>query len=319
MSDKTTSFDNPAKGSNNAELGLKPDTSGGHSVSFTLAFSALFLGAIAMGSSPVFVRYAEIGPFASAFWRVTLALPPLLIWYWLETRERGTFRAELFQMNGAVLLTGIFFAGDLFFWHLSILHTTIANAALMACLAPVWVILLSGIFIGEKVEARAYLGLILCLAGAALLIGSSFAIAPERLVGDLYGVVTSLFFGLYFLSLRVARRTQGAAGVTLKSAFVTALVLFIITLISGQNFWPHSLVGVSALLALGFFSHLGGQGLLAVALGSLSATFSSLVIFIEALAAAILGWLIFSEELTLLQCAGGGLILIGIWVARPQD
>ena len=96
-------------------------------------------------------------------------------------------------------------------------------------------------------------------------------------------------------------------------------MLFIITLISGQNFWPHSLVGVSALLALGFFSHLGGQGLLAVALGSLSATFSSLVIFIEALAAAILGWLIFSEELTLLQCAGGGLILIGIWVARPQD
>jgi len=41
------------------------------------AFLALLGGAVAMGISPVFVRFAEIGPFASAFWRVALALPAL--------------------------------------------------------------------------------------------------------------------------------------------------------------------------------------------------------------------------------------------------
>jgi len=57
---------------------------------------------------------------------------------------------------------------------------------------------------------------------------------------------------------------------------------------------------------------------LAVALGSLSATFSSLVIFIEAVAAAVFAWIIVNETLSPLQLAGGILILAGIWVARPR-
>ena len=47
------------------------------------AFAALVVGAMAMGVSPIFVRLADVGPFASAFWRVTLALPAL----WRATRR----------------------------------------------------------------------------------------------------------------------------------------------------------------------------------------------------------------------------------------
>ncbi|MEO1397757.1 MAG: DMT family transporter, partial [Pseudomonadota bacterium] len=161
-------------------------------------------------------------------------------------------------------------------------------------------------------------GLALCLAGAALLIGSSYSIAPERLMGDVYGVITSLFFGLYFLAIRVARRNTSAGTLTLASGIVTTGILLLITLVSGQSFLPMTVAGLAALIALGAVSHVGGQGLLAVALGSLSAAFSSLVIFIEALAAALFGWLVFAEVLTPLQGAGGLLILFGIWIARPQ-
>ena len=35
-------------------------------------------------------------------------------------------------------------------------------------------------------------------------------------------------------------------------------------------------------------------------------------------AAALFGWLILSEALTLVQAFGGALILFGIWVARPR-
>ena len=45
-----------------------------------IAFVALILGAMAMGASPIFVRFAEVGPFTSAFWRVFLALPVLWLW-----------------------------------------------------------------------------------------------------------------------------------------------------------------------------------------------------------------------------------------------
>ena len=53
---------------------------------FAAAFLALVLGAVAMGISPIFVRYAnaDVGPFASAFWRVFLALPILYAWMRIE-------------------------------------------------------------------------------------------------------------------------------------------------------------------------------------------------------------------------------------------
>lgn len=270
-----------------------------------------------MGSSPVFVRTAEIGPFASAFWRVFLALPVLLVWVWVE--QRRARRPFSLSFPGPILLSGLFFSGDLVFWHLAILNTTMANATLMACLAPVWVLFLSGIAIGEKVPRRSFGGLALCLLGAALLIGSSYSIAPDRIVGDLYGIVTSLFFGLYFLAVRVARRNRGSGEVTFLSTIVTSAVLLVIALVSGNALFPQTANGYASLLALGVFSHAGGQGLLAVALGVLSAAFSSLVIFMEAVAAAVLGWVVFGEEMGPLQLAGGALILTGIWVARPRQ
>ena len=41
-------------------------------------------GSLAMGVSPIFVRLADVGPFASAFWRVALALPALYAWMRLD-------------------------------------------------------------------------------------------------------------------------------------------------------------------------------------------------------------------------------------------
>jgi drug/metabolite transporter (DMT)-like permease len=55
-----------------------------------------------------------------------------------------------------------------------------------------------------------------------------------------------------------------------------------------------------------------------VGLGTVPATFSSLVTFLEAVAAASLGWSVLGEALGLAQTAGGVLILLGIWVARPR-
>ena len=194
-------------------------------LSFAAAFAALFFGAVAMGISPVFVRFAEVGPFASAFWRVALALPFLFVWAWVELRRESKPASGLWKFDGAIILAGVFFAGDLFFWHLSILNTTIANATLLACLAPVWVVLFSGALIGEPVSRQAYYGLVLCLTGTAALIGSSFALAPDRLLGDVYGFATSIFFGFYFLAIRVARRRSGAGAVTFM--IVMASVMFI--------------------------------------------------------------------------------------------
>lgn len=271
-----------------------------------------------MGISPVFVRFAEIGPFASAFWRVAIALPALFIWALMDARRAGVPLISTLKINRAIVLTGVFFAGDLFFWHLAIVNTNIANATLLACLAPVWVVLLASTFIGEKIGRGTIPGLMVCLAGAFLLVGSSFRVNPQQAVGDVYGFVTSIFFGLYFLVVRVARRSHSAGALIFLSTIITAAILLVVTFVSGQSLVPETLKGVSALAALGLISHTGGQGLLAVALGSLSAVFSSLVIFIEAVAAAVFGWIFLNEALSIEQIGGGALILSGVWIARPK-
>ena len=284
------------------------------------AFAALVLGAVAMGVSPIFVRYADVGPFASAFWRVALALP--VLWLWMRLDE-GIARVP--RLDRATALAGLFFAGDLFFWHLAILNTTVANATFLATLAPVIVVLGAGVVLDERITRATLFGLALCLVGAGALLGSSYALAPQRLLGDAYGLATACFFGAYFLAMRAARRGRdagrqggGSGRVTFLSTAVTTAALLAVALLLEDRIVPPSLAGFAPLLALALVSQAGGQGLLAFALGHLPAAFSSLVIFLEAVAAAAFGWFILGEALSGLQTLGGLFILAGIYTARPR-
>jgi drug/metabolite transporter (DMT)-like permease len=283
-------------------------------VSIPLAMTSLVIGAVAMGASPIFVRLADVGPFASAFWRTFLALP--FLWAWTRLAARGKRREAGFDL--AVLLAGLLFAGDLVFWHASILATTVANAAFLATTAPIWVALGAWLVVREPVGIRVLIGVALCLIGGCALLGQSYGYAPERLRGDLYGVTTAVFFGAYMLTVRRARRRHTAARLILLSTAVTTACLFAVALLLEPRLAPPTGSGLAALFALAVVSHVGGQGLLAEALGTLPATFSSLVIFLEAIAAAVFGWLLFGEALGLLQALGGALILAGIWTARPR-
>jgi drug/metabolite transporter (DMT)-like permease len=272
-----------------------------------------------MGISPVLVRFsaADVGPFASAFWRVALALPVLYAWMRIED-AKAPASAPRASFTGATVLCGLVFTGDLFFWHLSILKTTVANATFLATMAPLFVILIVWLFLKQRVSRGTVMGLVLCLLGGAALIGQSLQVDAGRLEGDFYGIMTALFFGLYFLTVERARRQAGAARVTFEAGVITAAALGVIAHLLEPRVLPHTLQGVAALTAIALVSHAGGQGLLAVALGRLPPVFSSLVIFLEAVVAAICGWIALGEALTLVQALGGALILLGIWTARPR-
>ena len=80
-----------------------------------------------MGVSPIFVRYAsaDVGPFASAFWRVAFALPVLYAWMRIEEASAPS-GPQRDRFGRGTILAGLAFAGDLCFWHLAILNTTVA-------------------------------------------------------------------------------------------------------------------------------------------------------------------------------------------------
>lgn len=274
------------------------------------------VSAVAMGASPVFVRLADVGPFASAFWRLALSLP--LLWIWARLEGPG-MQARTASPVGPVLLAGLAFAGDLMCWHLAILNTSVANATFFATTSPIWVFLFGFLFLRTHVERTSVVGLGLCLLGGVTLIGETVSLSPDRLRGDLAGIVTAVFFATYVLAVSAARQRGVAAGrVTLQLSAISAAVLLVVTLALEERILPGSGGGWAALLALALISQVAGQGLVALVLGRLPANFSSLVIFLEAVAAAALGWVVLGEALSPTQYLGGVMIFGGIWFARPR-
>ena len=277
---------------------------------------ALIVGALAMAVSPTFVRLADVGPFTSAFWRVFLALP--VLWAWMTIAERGQAEPRPRPFARPTLMAGLMFTGDLFFWHLSIVHTTVANATFFATTAPIWVVVFGWLLFRDKVSVATLAGLALCLLGGVALVAQSMQVDLARVPGDLLGLATGVFFGLYFIAVGAARKHVGAARVTFELSLISAGLLFAVALVAEHDFLPHSPRGWAALLALALISHVGGQGLLSIALGRLPPIFSSLVIFLESIAAALFAWAILGEAVTGVQGLGGACILLGIWIARPR-
>src|SRR5262249_11978600 len=97
----------------------------------------LLAGATCIALSPIWVRVSDVGPTASAFWRVTLAVPLLwVLFFSVKTTEK-----KARPPTPPFLLAGLAFAGDLAFWHWSIRFTSVANSTLLANLASIFVTL----------------------------------------------------------------------------------------------------------------------------------------------------------------------------------
>jgi drug/metabolite transporter (DMT)-like permease len=282
-----------------------------------IGLAALLCGAAAIGSSALFVKVSETGPVSTGFWRVLLALPLLWAWAAYENRQRrqSYSRANLRLM----LLAGVFFAGDLAVWHWSILLTSVANATLLANVAPIFVTLSAWLLYRRRPRPLFLTGLALGIAGMVLLLGGDFAHGGRALVGDVLGLVTALFYAGYQMTLSRVRSAVSTATIMAVSGSVTALILLPIAISSGERFLPVTANGWLLLAGLALISQAGGQSLIAYAMAHLPGTFASVGLLLQPLIAATLAWLLLGETLTALAIGGAVLILIGIRMAHVAE
>jgi len=283
-----------------------------------LALAALIAGALCIGLSPVLVRLSEVEPVATAFYRVFLGLPLMLIWMAgsnsfisEQTESRLKFRDVLL-----LLLPGLFFAGDLGFWHWSIRLTTVANATLFANFAPVYVTLVAVLFFGERFSRSFILALVLAMSGAVILMGSSTQLSPDHIKGDMLGMLAAIFYAGYLLMVGRLRSRFTTVAIMFWSSMAASMVLFPASWFAGEIAMPQTLYGWTVLFVLAWVSHLGGQGLIAYALAHLSTAFSSVSLLIQPVFSAILAWVLFGEYLGPVQISGGLVVLVGIYLAR---
>jgi drug/metabolite transporter (DMT)-like permease len=279
-----------------------------------LSLIALFSGAAFIALSPIWVRVSEVGPTASAFWRVTLAVP--LLWALFAFNSKGQKTLDKSQFI-PLLATGIAFAGDLAFWHWSIQYTSVANSTLLANLASIFVTLAAWVLWQQRPSSLFLAGLAAALLGTGLLVRTSLGFSPTALLGDGLGVVTAMFYAWYLISVK-GLRDRGAATLQLMAVTttITAVILLPVALASGEPLLPQTEMGWLKLLGLAWISHAAGQGLITYALAHLPAAFSAVGLLLQPVIAAGFAWLLLAEPLSALQCAGGAVVLFGIYLAH---
>ncbi|MBX7199751.1 MAG: DMT family transporter [Rhodospirillaceae bacterium] len=281
----------------------------------TWAMPTLVLGALAIGFSPIFVRLSEVGPIATAFNRVVLALPFFYFMVWLqpkETTRAACTRAVLMP----VLIGGVFFATDLSFWHWSIKLTSVANATVLPNFAPVVVVIAAWLLYGEKVSRGFVAGLTVAMAGIAVLLGNSFTLSAAHFVGDLLGLSTSLFYGGYILAIARARRAASTTFIMAVGGTVSAIILWVVAAAVEGQVWPQTAHGWMIALLQSATVQAGGQALIAASLAHVPAGFGATVLLLQPVVAALVAWLMFNEPLSAWQALGAVAILGGVEIAR---
>lgn len=277
------------------------------------SFLALVLGAGALALGGVFLRHSELPPTASAVYRVALAIPVFFL------LDRLTARGEVPAAPAIpvrLVLVGFIFSGNLALYHWSMTLTTLANANLLANLAPIFVVLGARLFLGKRFKTGFMFGMLCALAGAFVLIGHRLDFGSRHMAGNLLGLLSAVFYGAYLLAVSLVRAQHRTMTVMAWSSVGTLIVLLPLTLARGESLVPHTLHGVLMLVALALVSHVGGQGLIAYALARLPAALSSITLLVQPVIATVLGGWLFHEYLSPVEFAGAVVILAGIVIAR---
>lgn len=269
-----------------------------------LAVIALILANVALAFGPLFVRMADSGPVAAGFWRLTLALPVLWL---LALRQREPLRGYRGSIWWMLALGGIAFALDLATWNVGIERTKLANATLFGNMGSV-IMVIYGFIISRAWPHRAELGAVtLAIAGAVLLMGSSYELDVRNLVGDAFCLCAGVLYVVYLLIIRRVRSAMGSWPVLLWSSVFGMAPLLAIALLLGEPVWPGDW---TPLIALALCCQLIGQGLMVYALNHFSPVVLGLALLSQPAIAAVTGWLAFGEGLSLADWTG--MIAIGM-------
>ncbi|MFM9828787.1 MAG: DMT family transporter [Sphingomonas sp.] len=278
-----------------------------------LALAALLLANVALAFGPWFVRLAETGPVASAFWRITLAAPILAV----AALGSGWRPAGLGKALWWVLgIGGVCFAADLASWHVGILRTTLANATLFGNSATLFFPVYG--FIAARALPSRTQGLALALAtlGAALLMGRSYQLDPRHLVGDLLCLLAGILYTFYFIAMARARATMPPLPALALSTLASVLPLLLFALALGERIWPQHW---GVLIGLALCSQVLGQGCMIYALGRLSPLVVGIGLLVQPIVAGTVGWMAYGERLAVPDFVGAALVAAAlVLVRRPS-
>jgi drug/metabolite transporter (DMT)-like permease len=278
-----------------------------------LAYLCLAVGIISLGTSAIFVRWANAPGAVTSFYRMAIACA-LMAWpFWRGRQARPALpRREL----AIALLGGVLFAGDLALWTTGVVISGATNPTLLANTAPLWVGLGAYLFFGERRGRAFWLGLLLAFVGAALILGLDALQAFSVGLGTLFGLLAGLFYGAYFLVTQRGRRSMDSLTYFWLAASSSTVCLAVLTLLLGQPFTGYSTFTYLNFLLMGALVQVVGYLAINYALGHLPASLVSPILLGQPVFTAILAGPMLGEWPTRWELIGGIVVLTGVYIVH---
>lgn len=294
----------------------------------------LFIGILAVSTASLFIRFAQtdIPSVVIAAGRMTLAaffLAPYVLIQQRSVIKQIKKRDWLLLSLGGMFL-GFHFAA----WITSLEYTTIASSVVLVTTAPLWVSLLSPLFLKEKLTQWILIGLAISLIGSVIVgvsgncslmqgeiacTGFNEMFSGRHFWGNLLALSGAFLSAGYLMVGRKVRNSLNLSTYTFIIYGFAALVLIIIVIISGKPVTGYSATNYLWIFALAIVPQLIGHSAFNWALKYLSAAFVSIALLGEPVGSVILAFLFLKEKPNPLEVFGGLLILAGIVIATRKN
>jgi len=277
------------------------------------SYLALGIGSLSLGFSAIFVRWADAPGSVTAFYRVAIAVL-LLAWpFYRRVKTRGSLPRQGLRF---AVLGGIFFAADLALWATGVVMSGATNPTLLANTAPLWVGLGALLLFRERLAVMFWVGLLLAMAGAAVILGLDSLRAVSFGLGTLLGLFAGIFYGGYYLITQRGRETLDSLTYFWPAAVSSTLVLLVLNLVLGQPLTGYSVPTYLNFVALGLIPQVLGYLAINYALGHLPASVVSPTMLGQPVVTAILAGPLLGEPLSPWQLLGGVGVIAGVYVVH---
>ncbi|WP_047417573.1 DMT family transporter [Cellulophaga sp. Hel_I_12] len=271
---------------------------------------ALAVGILCISIFPLLVKLGYTSGLISAFYRMAIAfivLLPVVLW-------KNQWKLPSLSLTLLALLSGVLFGCDVAFWNIAIVESTATQASLLTNLSPIWVGIITFLFLKNKPSSNFWMGTLIALLGMITIVGFQFFIAFQFNRAFIFGLLSGVFYAFYLLISKRVLAQVNILSFMFMSLFSSAIFLGFINFAAGEDFYGYTLKTWMVLIIQAVVCQLLAWFSLSYAIKHIRTTRVSLSLLAQAFITALLAWLFLNEAISLQMILGGLVLLVGIGI-----
>ena len=271
-------------------------------------YAILFIGLLAISTSPVIARLLPLVPAAIiAFWRMTFA--SAMLWGYSSIRPQESIAPKNIRL---VLAAGFLLAMHFIFWFSALKLTSIANTTVLGIVAPAFTLLFGRLWYNRKLSWITITALLVIFLGGIIVQGNDLGRVNSTGLGNIMAILSAVFLGSVFIIGAKVRKTTPVIAYTRMVYTVSAIVLLVSSLVLDNPLLGYSINNYFWLFILGLVPTLIGHTAFSYSVKFVSPTVIAAFPLGEPIIASYLAWILFAERVPFYVVGGGLIVFIGM-------